>query len=87
MTFFYNLRDGDVWSYLDSITTHPTGSRLHRVDINIINKHDFQYDANGAKPDNTEFSESLLDVLPLLRKKGILFVKATEIKTVWTGRV
>ena len=30
-----NLRQIDVWSYLDSITTHPAGSQLLRVDINI----------------------------------------------------
>ena len=34
-TFYQNLRNADVWSHLDSITSHPTGSRLQQVDINI----------------------------------------------------
>ena len=72
---FRNLRNDDVWSHLDSIITHPTGSRLQRVDINI--KYCFRYDDNGMGPDETEFIEPVLDALPLLREKGILFVKAT----------
>ena len=35
-TFYENLRDADVWSLLDSITTHPTGSRLQRVDLKYL---------------------------------------------------
>jgi hypothetical protein len=59
--FYENLRDADAWSYLDSITTHPSGSRLQRVDINI----------------NCSFRCGVLNAgLPLLRSKGILFVKA-----------
>ena len=74
--FFYDLRNADVWSHLDSIITHPTGSQLQRVDINI--KYAFRYDDDIMEPDNTEVSKPVLDALPLLREKGILFVKATR---------
>ena len=67
----------DVWSHLDSITTHPTGSRLQRVDINI--QYCFRYDDEmDSEPDESEVEEPFLDALPLLREKGILFVKATQ---------
>ena len=33
--FHEDLRDSDVWRHLNSISTHPNGSRLRRVDINI----------------------------------------------------
>jgi hypothetical protein len=32
---FEGLRGVDFWNHLDSITAHPIGSRLQRVDINI----------------------------------------------------
>jgi len=70
--FCENLRDADVWNHLDSIITHPTGSRLQRVDIEIV------YRCNGdvtTKPENDVILEAVLDGLPLLRKKGILFVR------------
>ena len=70
-----DLRDADIWSHLDSIITHPTGSRLQRVDINI--EYSFRADDNGGEPSNDEVEEPVLDALPLLRKKGILFVEAT----------
>ena len=78
--FFHNFRDhANVWRDLDSIITHPTGSRLQRVDIHI------KYDSSERDEDDdvmesyaTELLEPVLDALPLLRKKGILFVKATE---------
>ena len=73
-TLFDDLRDADVWSHLDSIITHPTGSRLPRVDIDI--KYKFRYDDNVVEPDNTEILEAVLDALPLLREKGILFIEA-----------
>jgi hypothetical protein len=44
-SFYENLRDADTWSHLDSITSHPTGSRLQRVDINI---NSFRYDYEVA---------------------------------------
>ena len=72
---FRNLRNDDVWSHLDSIITHPTGSRLQRVDINI--EYHFRYDDDVIEPDETEVIKPVLDALPLLREKGILFVKAT----------
>ena len=67
--FYETLRD--AWSHLDSITTHPTGSRLQRVDINI-----FRYDVDGEEPDGDEVLKAVFDGLPSLRTKGILFVKA-----------
>ena len=75
--FLDDLGDADVWSHLDSIITHPTGSRLQRVDVNI--EYAFGYDEGVIVPHPTQVSEPVLDALPLLREKGILFVKATEI--------
>jgi hypothetical protein len=74
--FYENLRDADAWSYLDSITSHPTGSRLQRVDINIV--YSFLYDdgVELERPDENKVSNAILDGLPLLRSKGILFVEA-----------
>ena len=72
--FFDELSDCDFWRHLDSIVTHPAGSRLQRVDIDIY--YTFQRDDNVKEPDNNEVSEPILDALPSLRKKGILFVKA-----------
>jgi hypothetical protein len=71
-----NLRDAEVWSYLDSITTLPTGSQLKRVDINI--DYCLREDDKYVKPDRNEVLEAVLDNLPLLRTKGILFVEAFE---------
>jgi len=79
---FDDLRNADVWSHLDSIITHPTGSRLQRVDINI--KYSFRYDDDGDEPDNTEILKPVLDALPLLREKDILFVEATM--SGWDGQ-
>ena len=72
--FYKDLRDADIWSHLDSIITHPSGSRLQRVDINI--DYTFRYDDCVTEPDNDEILAAVLDGLPLLRKKGILFVNA-----------
>ncbi|KIL56629.1 hypothetical protein M378DRAFT_172516 [Amanita muscaria Koide BX008] len=71
---FDDLRDADVWSHLDSIIAHPTGSRLQRVDINI--KYIFYYDVKAEQPDETLPTEHVLNALPLLHEKGILFVEA-----------
>ena len=73
--FFESLRDADFWSHLDSIITHPSGSRLQRVDINIY--HAFRDDDNVLEPYNNEASEPVLNALPLLREKGILFITAS----------
>ena len=72
-SFYNNLRQIDVWSHLDSITTHPAGSQLQRVDINISysaydNCEEFE------QPDEEKVLKSVLDGLPLLHMKGILFV-------------
>ena len=73
--FYENLRNADVWSYLDSITTYPTSSRLRRVDINI-NYFVYEEDEDGDEDVENEILKVVLDGLPLLRTKGILFVKA-----------
>jgi hypothetical protein len=73
--FYEVLRDADVWSCLDTIATHPTGSRLQRVVINI--KHSFRND-DMEEPDEDEVLKAVLDGLPLLRTKGILFVEAVS---------
>ena len=73
-TFYRDLRDDDVWVHLDSIVTHPTGSRLQRVDIDIT--YCFRYDDDVTEPYSDEILEPVLDALPLLRDKGILFVEA-----------
>jgi hypothetical protein len=72
--FYKDLCDADVWSHLDSIITHPTGSRLQRVDIDI--DYSFHYNDDMLEPHNDEILEAVLDALPLLREKGILFVEA-----------
>ena len=73
--FYDDLREADIWSHLDTIITHPTGSQLQRVEINIRSF----YDEVGytMEPDNSGASKPVLDALPLLREKRILFVKVT----------
>ena len=71
-SFYDNLRDADVWSHLDSITTRPTGSQLQRVDINI--DYSF-YDDEEEEPNKDEIEKAVLYSLPLLRTNRILFVK------------
>ena len=73
-SFYDDLRVGEAWSHLDSIATHPAGSKLQRVGINI--DYAFREEEYGAEPDRDEVLKALLDGLPLLRRKGILFVKA-----------
>ena len=60
-----NLRDADLGRHLDSIATHPTDSRLQRVDINII----YAYDVDEFDVDRVK--EAVFDNLPLLRMNGI----------------
>ena len=76
-----------AWSHLDlimdPITSHSTGSRLQRVDINI--NYSFRLDAIDDDGEFVVFDEdglleSVFDGLPLLRKKGILFVKAALVE-------
>ena len=80
--FYQDLREADVWSHLDSIATLPTGSRLQRVDINIF--YYFRY-YNGNEPSEDAVVEAVLDGLPLLRTKDILFVKAVASVSRWCG--
>ena len=83
-TFYENLRHvggSDAWSYLDSIATHPAGSRLQRVDINIY--YAFPFNVDVAEPDKDIVLKAVLDGLPLLRTKGTLFVEALWGKRPW----
>jgi hypothetical protein len=74
--FYEDLRDADAWSGLDSIITHPTGSQLHRIDINI----DYAF---GLQ--NDDVIKAVLEGLPLLHNKGILFVKSNRIIRMMEG--
>ena len=74
--FFEDLRGADAWTRLDSIISHPTGSQLQRVDIQI--DYSFRYDDDASRLSMDEVSNAVLDGLPLLRTKGILFVKAAS---------
>ena len=71
-TLSVNLRGADALNHLDSITTHPAGSQLQRVDINF--NFTFFYEDEGAEPDEYKALKALLDGLPVLCTKGILFV-------------
>ena len=94
--FYESLRQAEVWNHLDSIITIPTGSRLQRVDINIdyffhCDNSDAEFDEyekdsdedDYGPPDEGEILEAVLDNLPLLRTKGILFVDVFE--GAWSG--
>jgi hypothetical protein len=78
--FLENLRDADIWSQLDSIIAHPTGSRLQRVDIYIqgtVYEEDHDLHERYREFDGNELDEvvrAVNDSLPLLSEKGILFV-------------
>jgi hypothetical protein len=72
-SFYENLRN--AWSDLNSITTHLTSSRLQRVDIGITYAFHLKRD-DGAEPVKDEFLKAVFCGLPLLHKKGILFVEA-----------
>ena len=83
-TFYGDLRDADLWTHLDSIIAHPTGSRLQRVDINLdycdLQVHDFDQDEPYVdEPDEHDVLNAVLDGLPLLRSKDILFVNVDSI--------
>ena len=71
---FDDIRDAEVWSHLDSIITHPTGSRLQTVGVCIT--YSPRCDSKGVEPDETEVLEPFLDALPLLCEEGILYVQA-----------
>jgi hypothetical protein len=73
-TLLDDIRDADFWSDLDTFVTHPTGSRLQRVDIEV--SHYSQPDPTFYWPDPKKLVESVHDWLPLLRERGILFVRA-----------
>jgi hypothetical protein len=79
-TFLEDLRGADAWSHLDSIATHPSpaGSRLRRVEIDFNFYFCFGSEDpfDGGKPDGDEILKAILDGLPSLRTKDILFVKS-----------
>ena len=73
---------------MDSIITIPTGSRLQRVDIDIdyicrdddsdVGSYEDEEGEDYASPDEGEMLDAVLENLPLLRTKGILFVDVFE---------
>jgi hypothetical protein len=71
-TFSDDKRNADFWNDLDSFVTHPTASRLQRVDIDI----DYSQVDPLYWPAHDKVVESILGSLPLLRERGILFVRA-----------
>ena len=91
---FEELCSDDVWGHVDSIITHPTGSRLQRVDIHIHCKFHCDSDSlrdncdgdsdgswddgYGSRANNDDIAEAILECLPLLREKGILFVEVSK---------
>ena len=70
--FYESLRN--AWSHLDTISTHPTSSRLQRVDIKV----NYVLYLEHVEPDQDKISKAVLDGLPLLLKKGILFVEVVS---------
>ena len=70
--FYELLRDLNAWNYLESITTHRAGSRLRRVGIHLY--YGFYEEVTGDLAYRDKVLKALLDGLPLLRRKGILFV-------------
>ena len=70
--FYELLRDLNAWNYLESITTDPAGSRLRRVGIHLY--YGFYEEVTGDLAYRDKVLKALLDGLPLLRRKGILFV-------------
>ena len=51
-----NLRDTDLWRHLDTIATHPTYSKLQRVDINIR----YAYDVDEPDVDSDKVKEAVV---------------------------
>ena len=78
-TFFEYLRD--FWTHLDDFITHPNGSQLQQVGINIrvdcyLRFRDFG--RNMDEPDEHSVLTAVLDGFPLLRWKDILFVEVNS---------
>jgi hypothetical protein len=71
--FYDKLRD--VWTHLNSISSHPTGSRLQRVEINIYYTFQNDNEVQFHEHDENKVVKAVLDGLPILRTKGILFVE------------
>ena len=89
LDFFVELQNADVWRDLDSIITHPYGSRLQRVDIDI--QYAFRPGPGHGRNVIEQFEPTdrgvwdVVSALPLLHEKGILFVNATTNLSVWIG--
>lgn len=73
-TFYDNLLN--IWRPLDFIIAFSPGSQLHRVDIIINCTFRYEYDDDEDEPDRDEIVRTVLDGLPMLNMKGILFVDA-----------
>ena len=76
-TFYESSRT--AWSRLDAISTHPTSARLQRVDISINYVLHHEHDG-GEEPNKDKISKAILEGLPLLFKKDILFVEVAFVK-------
>ena len=71
--FYHKLNN--IWSPLNDITFYPTTSWLQRVEVNI--SYLFRYDNDEEEPVMDEVSKAVLEGLPILNTRGILFVEAT----------
>jgi hypothetical protein len=81
-TFYENLCNTNVWRHLDSIATHPNGSRLQRVQVVVNIKYSGRFDSYGdnvLESNMDKVLKAVLDGLPSLRTKGILFVEAAPL--------
>jgi len=76
--FRQELREYDIWGHLDSMITHPTGSQLQRMDIDITYYFYEGDDIQDLGDTGGQICGVILEVLPSLREKGILFVTASE---------
>ena len=73
-TFYENLLRNAAWRHLESIATHSSGSELQRVDIKINYAFYCEQD-DGAEPVKDKVLKAVIGGLPLLCRKGILFVE------------
>jgi len=67
--YYQDLYLDEVWSYLDSMATHPAGSRLQRVSVDVSFHYDYDHMDGDAD------LELILDELPSLQERGILFTR------------
>jgi len=72
--FYDNLLN--IWRPLDFIIAFSPTLQLHRIDIIINCTFRYEYDDDEDEPDRDEIVRTVLDGLPMLNMKGILFVDA-----------